>query len=38
MVSTGSLMPRAGQIIMHEGGYWGWAEIYVEEGEVAVNF
>jgi hypothetical protein len=38
MVSTGALMPRAGQVIMHEGEYRGWAEVYVEEGEVAVNF
>ena len=37
MVSTGSLMPTAGQIIMHEGEHRGWVEIYREEGEVAVS-
>lgn len=38
MVTPGSLMPRAGQIIMHEGEYRGWAEVYREPGYVAVDF
>ncbi|KAJ8116604.1 hypothetical protein OPT61_g2011 [Boeremia exigua] len=38
MVSTGVIMPRAGQTIMHEGEHRGWAEIYREEGTFAVDF
>lgn len=38
LVTPGLLMPRAGQILMHEGEYRGWSEIYVPEGDVAVNF
>lgn len=38
MVSTGALMPHAGQVLMHEGEYRGWAEIYRPEGTCAVLF
>lgn len=38
MVTPGSLMPRAGQSLMHKGEYRGWAEIYTEAGEIVVDF
>jgi|SRR5690242_13271579 len=37
MVTPGSLMPRAGQSLMHEGEYRGWAEIYREAGDIVVD-